>query len=135
MGYSWDITIDSGTEATDPKKKTLKLHPGVVTRIGCKFAEGCNGYVKVRLTRGGVFQIYPLSAGEWVSGNDEEVWFPYYYVLTDTPYELLFEGISPEADYDHDVTIRIAVLPKSVASMIPVINLLTRLLQRMGVMR
>jgi hypothetical protein len=91
--------------------------------------------VKVRLMRGGVFQLFPLSAGEWVTGDNEEVWFNYYFDLTPYPPELRFEGCSPGTGYDHTVTIRVTVVPKNVASMIPVIDLLTRLLQRMGAIR
>jgi len=133
VGYAWDITISAGTKVEEPKKQTLSLHPGVVTRIGVKFARGCHGMVRVRLTRGGVFQVYPFSAGEWVTGDNEEVWFSYYYDLTDHPRALDFEGCSPGTTYEHTVSVRITVLPKPVASMIPVIELLSKLLVRMGV--
>lgn len=132
MGYAWDITVSANTTSASPKKKVLKLHPGIITRIGCKFPRGCHGLVKVRLTRGGVFQVFPFSAGEWVTGDNEEVFFNYYYDLTDHPRKLKLEAISPGSTYPHDITIRVTVLPKSVASMIPVIDLLSRLLARMG---
>lgn len=135
MGYAWDINIPADTKDTDPVEQKIPLHPGVITRIGCKFARGCHGEVKVSLTRGGVFQLFPLSAGEKVTGDDEEVFFSYYFDLTDRPHELIFKGSSPGTGYAHKVTIRVTVLPKSVASMIPVISLLSKLLQRMGVIR
>jgi len=135
MGYTWDITIPADTEESDPVVQRLELHPGIVTRIGVKFPAGCHGLVKVRLTRGGVFQVFPLSADEWVTGDDEEVVYTYFYDLTDRPISLEFVGISPGTTYAHTVTVRITVLPKAVASMMPLIEILTKALQRMGLVR
>jgi len=135
MGYAWDILIPANTLLSAPVTEKLKLQPGVITRIGCKFARGCHAMVQVRLLRGGVFQLFPLSPGQWLTGDDEEVWFSYYFDLTPYPPELIFEGCSPGTRYEHEVTIRVTILPKTVASMIPVVDLLTRLLQRMGAIR
>lgn len=135
MGYAWDIKITANKLATDPKKQVLKLHPGIITRIECKFPAGCHRMVKVRLSRGGVFQIFPLSAGEWVTGDDATVGFNYFFDLTDRPRELRFEGCSPGTSFDHTVTIRVTILPKAVASMIPLIQILTKVLQRMGLVK
>jgi len=133
MGYAWDITITAGKTKTAPSQQTLQLHPGIITRIGVRFPRGCHGLVYVRLTRGGVFQIYPLSAGQWIAGDDEEVAFNYHFDLSDRPRELMFEGASPTCTYDHTVTVRVTVLPKWAASMLPVVELLTKVLQRLGV--
>jgi len=132
MIFAWDITISADTKATSPNTKILKLSSGVITKIEIKFARGCHGMVKVRLLHQ-ESQLVPLSRGEWVTGDDEAVSFPEFFELWTTPYQLKFVGCSPGTGYDHTVTVRIAVLPKVVASMIPVIELLTRLLQRMGV--
>ena len=78
-------------------------------------------------------QLVPLSRTEWITGDNEAVSFPEFFELWTIPYQLKFVGCSPDTSYPHTVTVRIAVLPKAVASMIPVIELLTRLLQRMGV--
>ena len=79
--------------------------------------------------------MMPLSRAEWITGDNETVPMPTYYELPPGLSRLKFVGSSPEADFDHVITVRVTVLPKLVASMIPVINLLSRLLQRMGVIR
>jgi len=132
--FAWDITIPAGTSATTPYTKKLSLTIGVITRIAVKFPRGCHGLVRVRLDRF-KFQLLPLSAGEWVTGDEEAVTSEECFEIRETPAELVFSGCSPGTNYDHVVTVRITVLPKQVASMIPVIELLTRLLQRMGVLR
>lgn len=131
MGYAWLITIPADTSEEDPVTEELKLHPGVVTRIGCKFPAGCCNLVKVRLTRGGVFPVFPLSTGEWVTGDDEEVSFPYHYDLTDRPFALKFKGCSPDTSYQHKVTVRITVLPRLVASLMPLYLLLEKVVNKL----
>lgn len=132
MIYAWDITISAGTAAADPKTQILKLSKGVITKVEIKFARGCHGLVKVRLLHREA-ALVPLSRDEWITGDDEPVSFPEFFELDTTPYQLKFVGCSPGTGYDHDLTVRISVLPKRVATMIPVIELLTRLLSRMGV--
>jgi len=134
MFFAWDITLPANTLATSPKTQTLKLSKGVITKVEVKFARGCHGMVQVRLLHQ-ESQLVPLSRGEWVTGDDEAVSFPEFFELWTTPYQLKFIGCSPGTTYDHVLSVRITVLPKQVASMIPVIELLTRLLERMGVLR
>lgn len=132
MFWAYDITVSAGTTATAPKTQILKISKGVITKIDVKFPAGCHGLVKVRLFKS-EFQLVPLSKGEWVTGDDETVPTEGYYELETSPAELKFVGCSPGTSYDHVVTVRVTVLPKQIASMLPVVDLLTRLLQRMGV--
>jgi len=131
MFFAWDISVTAGTAEATPKTQILKLTSGVITGVDVKFPSGCHGLVKVRLKHW-EFQLMPLSRGEWITGDDEAVKMPTYFELATGPYELKFEGSSPDASYDHTVTVRVSVLPKAVASMVPLIELLTRLFQRMG---
>lgn len=134
MFYVWDITIPADTSEDNAKTQNLPISIGVITRISIKFARGCHGMVGVRLNRF-LFQLVPLSAGEWVTGDNEAVDFQEYFEIKEVPPVLVFKGCSPGTSYAHTVTVRISLLPKRVASMIPIIELLTRLLQRMGVFR
>jgi len=132
MFFAWDVEIPAGTLETNPVTQTLKLSKGVITGLWIKFPSGCAGLVKVRILRS-EFQLVPLSKGEWVTGDDETIPTETFYDLEQTPAQLKFLGCSPGSGYAHKVTVRVTVLPKSVASMIPVIELLTALLSRMGV--
>ena len=133
MIFTYDIAIPKNTSAASPKTQILKLSKGVITKVEIKFARGCHGMVKVRLLHQEA-HLVPLSRDEWVTGDNEAVSFPEYFELWTTPYQLKFVGCSPGTGYEHMVTVRISVLPKHVASMIPIVELLTRLLQRMGVL-
>lgn len=124
--------MPANTSASSPVEQTLKLTSGVITHIGVKFPAGCHGMVRVRLLHQ-TSQLVPLSRGEWVTGDDEEVPSETFFELWALPYSLRFQGCSPGTTYPHTVTVRVTVLPKAVASMLPLMDLLTRSLQRMGV--
>lgn len=133
MSFAWDIEVPADTKATTPKTETLKITFGVITKINIKFADGCHRMVRVRLTRGGLKRVAPLNPDGWITGDAEAVEYHTYIPIETWPRELEFVGCSPDTAYPHTVTVRIELLPRQVASMIPVIELLTKLLQRMGV--
>ena len=130
MFWAWDITITAGTTATSPKEQILKLTKGIITKIDIYFPKGCNGYVKVKLLRS-EFQLVPLSRGEWVTGNGETIPTETYYELEETPSQLKFIGISPDAKYDHTVTVRVQILPKEVATPYIVVREFVSLFKRL----
>jgi len=132
MSYAWDITITGNKPAAEPKEQTLDLHPGVITKVEVKFPAGCHGMVKARLFFGR-FQIVPLSRGEWVTGDDESVSYPTYHEIVNEPAQLLFQGCSPGTSYSHTITVRVQILPKAVATFMPLVDVLTRFLQKIGV--
>jgi hypothetical protein len=132
MFYAWDIIITAGTEEANPKTQILKLSKGVITKAELKFPAGCHGLVKARL-HFHEFLLIPLSRGEWVTGDDEAIATESYYEMGSTPYELKFLACSPSCTYDHTITVRVQVLPPAIASWIQVIDLLAKLLKRLGV--
>lgn len=131
MFYSWDITIPANTAKADPKTKRLKLSKGVVTGIFIKFPAGCSGMVGVRIYRG-ESQLVPLNRDGRVTGDDEIVPTEQYYELLRRPYYLKFAGHSEGTIYNHTVTVRVQVLPKEVATFMPLIQLLTKFFKRIG---
>ena len=127
MWFAWDVTITAGTEEGSPKTVVLKLSKGVITHAGIFFPPGCHGLVKSRLLFH-EFQLIPLSKGEWATGNDAEVGGERFYKMGSAPYELKLVACSPSCIYDHTITIRIEVNPEAVASYIPMIEQLKKLI-------
>lgn len=132
MFFAWDITVNAGTTEDKAEPQILKLSKGIITGLDVKFPPGCHGLVKVRLFRY-ESQLVPLNGDEWLTGDGETVPTETYYELVETPYQLKFLGISPEAGHDHTVTVRVAVLPKAVATFLPLITIFTKFLKRIGV--
>lgn len=131
MFFAWDIEIEAGRSEDEPVERKLSLAPGVIVDGYVKFPRGCHGMVKVRILQGR-FQIYPLSRGEWITGDAEAVPIERYYKMPKEPYELTFQGAAPDTDHPHTVTVRFIVLPEKVASMLPLIKLLTSIFGRMA---
>ena len=115
MFYAWDIEIPPGTTELKPITKVLKLTTAVITYLGIKFPNGCHGLVKARLLRFGM-PFFPLSRGEWVTGDGEVVPSDMYYPIRVYPWELGFEGCSPKTKYSHKITVRITMLPEEIAT-------------------
>lgn len=132
--YAWDITIPANTTKASPVEQDLDLNIGVITKAEIKFPAGCHGLVKIRLFHHG-FQLIPLSRPEWVTGDDETVPTEAYYELVETPAQLKFVGCSPDTYYDHTVTVRVTVLPKAVATFMPLVDVMTKFLKRIGVIK
>jgi len=131
MLFCWDITIPKGTTEDDPLEQTLKVSKGVVVKVQFKYPSGCHGLVKVRILRL-QSQIWPLSPGEWITGDDEIIDAPEYYEFLKGPYTLKLIGCAPSTTYDHTITVRLVILPKPVASMAPFLDLLQKLFSRIS---
>jgi hypothetical protein len=131
MFFAWDIDIAAGTLEAEPIIQILKLSAGIIVKVEIKFPDGCHGMVKIKLLRNEA-QLIPLNLGNWVTGDAETVTTPEYYELSETPTQLKFIGCSPGTTFKHTITVRITILPKPIASLLPVMDLLTRMMQRLG---
>jgi len=127
--FTWDITVPANTQDSEPVSDTLKLGAGVITHIGVKFPAGCHGMVGVRLKIQEA-QILPVPRGEWVSGDDETVDSDYHIEFTRERQELEFEGISPDTDYNHTISVRITMLPAWVAAPYQILSDLVKIFKR-----
>jgi len=134
MFFAWDITVTANTLEKSPKTQILKLSKGIITRVDVKFPAGCHRMVKVRLIRYGL-QLIPLSGNEWVTGDDESVPTEGYYELMEAPAQLKFIACSPDTSYSHVISVRVQVLPRYVASVMPLVEIVTKLMQIIGVIR
>ena len=133
MLFAWDITVPALTLATAPLTQTLKLSYGIITKIDIKFPAGCHGLVNIRLLHE-ESPLIPNNKDTWLTGDNETVAIPEYFELTTTPYALKFVGMSPGTTYAHTISVRITILPKTVASLLPLLDIFTRIAQRMGLM-
>jgi hypothetical protein len=132
MIFAKDFTVPANTPEDEPEEWPIKVSSGVLSYVGFKFPAGCHGMVKVRLWHG-EFQIVPLNKDEWITGDGEEVKFTEFYEVDEEPYEMKIRACSPDTTNDHTITLRMVVLPKMAASLIPFIDLLTKFFRRIGV--
>jgi len=130
MFYAWDITIPANTLESAPAEYKLYITRGVITHASVKYPAGCHGMVKVRLNYQ-ESQLIPLTRVSWLTGDDSIIPVVEYFEVKTSPTFLRFRGCSPGTTYPHTVTVTVTVLPRAVASMIPVIELLTKLFSKL----
>lgn len=113
MLYTQEITIPDNTSKTSYQKDTIKITKGVITRISVFFPWGCAGLVKVQVIRK-TWQIYPLSRGQWLSGNDKEFDFSTRIDITSEPYELIIYSYNEDDTYEHSPIICVEMVKGTV---------------------
>jgi hypothetical protein len=109
MLYSQDITVPADTAIADYTSTTMKLTKGVVTRVVVFFPWGCAGLCGVQIIRG-TWQVFPLSRGEWLVGNDRPIDFHTEIALTTEPYELIVRAYNLDDTYDHTPIVSIGMV-------------------------
>lgn len=125
--YSFSFTVPAGTSKTSPKEVEMKLHEGVVCKIDIHFPKGCHDLVHVTIWHEGA-QIWPNNPDGTIVGDGETVTWREHYKLI-KPALLIARCWSPSASYDHEIKIRINILPEWV--LLPQL-LLGKLLRVMG---
>ncbi len=114
MFYDKTLTIPANTlEAGVVSEKLVCTH-GVVHRVEVEFPKGCSGlaYFRVKVSE---HQIWPTNPGEWFRSDDHAIGFNEYFQFYDSPYELKLEGYNLDDSYSHSITLRVGILPRSVA--------------------
>ena len=114
MWYHFSVPVPAGTTEASPVEQDLKLTHGVITRLAVGFPTGCKQKVKARIYHA-EHQIFPANPDEpasWTSGMEggEE-----HYKLEGVPYMLTIRAYSPDAVYDHTITVFVLLLPVEVA--------------------
>lgn len=91
-----------------PLRREFKLAPGRITKVDFHFPAGCAGLVGARVLRGG-FQLWPLTAGQWIVTDDFTPTMPETFLLDERPYSLTFEGYNEDTANNHTITVAVAV--------------------------
>ena len=134
MVYEFSVTVPADTKAASPVELDALLDPGVITHLECEMAAGCHRLVHCVILEG-AYQLYPRNLGGTMSTDAHVISFDDYVELKRGHNILKIRCWSPGTTYAHVVTVRFGVLPKSVASMIPVVELLTKIAKGMRLIR
>ena len=113
MFYDFAVTVTAGTTKATPKEQELKLTYGIIHQVEIEFPRGCKGYVSLALDHW-EHQFLPTNPDEAFNGDGYTIVIKEHYPLTTTPYSLYARAWSPDAVYNHTITVRIGVLPLSV---------------------
>lgn len=109
MLYEFDIAIPAGTTKDSPVRQELGLTKGVIHNLDVTFPPGCAGEVHITLARG-LHQIYPTNPDGSIKSDALTVTGKTFYYLGTEPYQVEAIGWSPNASYDHVLTVRLWIL-------------------------
>lgn len=113
MFYSKAVTIAANTTQANATRTELFLDKGVIHRIEVQFPKGCNGLVHVQLLYAEE-QFWPNDLEENIASDGETVAWNEFFEITDAPKGVVIRAWNDDEDFEHKITVRVAVLPKSV---------------------
>lgn len=114
MYYDFAITIPAGTAEDSPKEQELNLTHGIIHRVEVEFYPGPRRYVWVKIFQH-EHQLWPTNLDGSFCTDAYTIAFDEYHEMFQPPHNLLVRGYSPDADYDHVVTVRIGILESRTA--------------------
>ncbi|MBA7578721.1 hypothetical protein ES708_20586 [subsurface metagenome] len=133
MFYDYAITVKAKTKENDPEEAELELTKGIIHRVEVEFYPGPRRYVFIRILHG-LHQVWPTNPEGTFRTDAYTIGFDEYYELKAAPYKLRVIGYSPDADYDHVVTVRIGIIESRTALMLlDAIKGMTKLLHLVGI--
>jgi hypothetical protein len=117
MFYDYAVTIPAGTAEASPINQDLVLAKGVIHRVEVEFYPGPRRNVSLVIMRGD-HQLWPTNPSGVFSTDAYTIAFDEYLELKDQPLTLRAVGWSPNATYDHVVTVRIGILESKSAMLL-----------------
>lgn len=114
MFYDFAITVKAGTTEAVPKEEVLKLTKGIIHRVEVEFYPGPRRYVFCKLYHH-EHQLWPTNPDGAFSTDAYTIAFDEYEELKSAPYTLVARAYSPDADYNHVITVRIGILESKTA--------------------
>lgn len=113
MIFADTFNVPAGTSATSPVTRQLELVVGIIHQIEVTFLDGPENEVDV-VVRRALHQIMPTNEGASIVGNNITVRASLHQPIRDVPLGVEIDAWSADADYDHEITVRVHLLPEEV---------------------
>lgn len=113
MLYNFSFMVPADTAELDPVITELKLGAGIIHRIEVEFRYGPSFMVFVKILRGG-FQLFPINRDSSLRGDGTIIGSDEYEELTEDDNTLKVVAYSPGTQYDHQIIVRVGILPPDV---------------------
>lgn len=111
MIYRFSISTPADTAEADKVKTDLKLTDGVIHQLDVVFPSGPQGYLHCQICHG-LHQVWPTNPDEDFASSNEKISFKEFYELNYAPFVLSVYTWNLDDTYDHEVIIRVGILPK-----------------------
>lgn len=112
--YVKKFTVPASTLESSPYETTLTIKEKYIYEMEVSFPDGANWLVGVQIHYG-IRRLWPENEDEWIYGNDETIVWREHQYLPEKESVLTIKAISPNAEFDHDIIVRIKTLPDWVA--------------------
>lgn len=115
MIYNFTLGAALNTPSTSPAKQTLHLTHGIIHKLDILFPPGCLGLVGISIHTA-LHQVWPSNPDEYFTSDAETISYRENYQLLYEPFELESWVYNIDDTYNHNVILRIGILPVSVVS-------------------
>jgi len=117
MNFNFNITVPAGTPADNPVRQVLRLDKGLVYTFEILCAPGVNGEVYCYIEDPWGNKVFPRNPDGvyklWGSAPIRGEYPACKYRLTGENMNLVFVGYSPNAQYDHVITVSFWIVRES----------------------
>lgn len=133
MFYDYTLTVPANTAKTAPVRTTMKLTAGVIHRVEIQFPPGCLASTHIYIMQGG-HRLWPTNPDGDFASDSQTIQIDEHYELKEGEVDLTLYGWSDAEDYEHEVSVRIGILPvEQVSPFIGIIGSLRKFLKLVGV--
>jgi hypothetical protein len=115
MIYNFTILSSKNGNKNSPDIMDLKVCNGVIHKLDILFPPGCAGLVGIAI-HSAIHQIWPSNPGEFFSSDAETISFREHHAITTEPYLLQAYYYNEDDTYDHEIIVRLGILPVSVVA-------------------
>lgn len=109
MLYTANITTPKNTAKTALQKTAIKVSKGLIYKVEFYFPAGSIGLMGVAVFDG-LFQVWPSTVGEFLTGNDEKFVYEDIYLVDSGPREFKIHTYNDDDTFDHLVRVSIGLL-------------------------
>ena len=112
MIFSYSDIVLKNTNYANRQKLVMPLGKGIIYKIEIQFPLGCGGLANCCINRS-LTQLWPSNSGAGFSSDGFVISFDEVYELLYAPFELELYTWNLSTTYDHTITVRIGLTPKS----------------------
>tara|TARA_Y100000310_G_scaffold154415_1_gene153983 strand:- start:10044 stop:10481 length:438 start_codon:yes stop_codon:yes gene_type:complete len=130
MLFTHHSTVLTTHTKTAKLEETFDIAKGIITFVSVLFPAGCHNLVHFTLYHR-EHPIFPSIEGQSIVANAATVEWSEYYEVYQPPFKLKVKAWGDSLSYQHQLTVRIAVLPRKAVSQFAVADSIGKALDSM----
>lgn len=129
MLFTATVSVSANTTEKNASDTTLRIAHGIITWVSVAWRPGAEylGHIAIYHHE---HRIFPSTEGMSITGDKDPVEWGEYYESYQPPYELKLKCWNDDDTFDHDVTVRIAILPRKAVLALAIVDAIKSLFTR-----